>query len=128
MKSLPWIALGGAVGAAARYVLIISTANILSNNFPWATLIVNLLGSLLIGYLGGLIMRYHVSEQVKNFIFIGLLGSFTTFSTYALESVELMRNMDIAKGFYYIALHNITGVLLVISGYYLAEKPAIKLR
>ena len=128
MKSLPWIALGGAVGAAARYTLIINTSNILSNNFPWATLIVNLLGSLLIGYLGGLIMRYHVSERIKNFIFIGLLGSFTTFSTYALESVELIRNMDVAKGFYYIALHNVSGVLLAISGYYLAEKPASRLR
>jgi CrcB protein len=92
MMMLLWIALGGALGAVARYGLGGWVHAWTGTRFPWGTLAVNLLGSLLIGFLVRYLEGVAVSTEIRGFATIGLLGAFTTFSTYTYETVALMRD------------------------------------
>ena len=87
-----WIAFGGALGAVARYGLGGWVHSWAGTRFPWGTLVVNLAGSLLIGFLLRYLEGIDVSTQVRGFATIGLLGAFTTFSTYTYETVAFMRD------------------------------------
>lgn len=89
---LLWIAVGGAFGAVARYGLGGWVHSWAGTRFPWGTLVVNLTGSLLIGFLLRYLEGIDVSVQVRGFATIGLLGAFTTFSTYSYETVAFMRD------------------------------------
>ncbi|MCB1537428.1 MAG: fluoride efflux transporter CrcB [Rhodospirillales bacterium] len=84
-----WVALGGAIGAAARYGIGVGLARA-SVNFPFGTLAANTLGGLIMGVLvGWLAMRDPVGPALKLFLTTGILGGFTTFSTFSLETVML---------------------------------------
>ena len=86
------IALGGAVGALLCYGVSGWICRYLDSGFPWGTLVVNLAGSLVIGFIWGFCDVLAVSANIKLFVFIGVLGSFTTFSTFALENFNLIRD------------------------------------
>ena len=88
---------------------------------PVSTLIVNLSGSLVIGLLWGLFEAYTVSAHLRMFIFIGVLGGFTTFSTFTLENFHLIRNGDIQAALLNILISNVAGILLVYAGYSIAK-------
>lgn len=115
------IIVGGATGALLRYFISGFTNRILTEGFPWGTLVVNLIGCLLIGLLWSIAQRYTLSANMNAFIFIGALGAFTTFSTYGLESVKLLQNGEIILGFVYIAVSNIVGLAAVLAGKIVAE-------
>ena len=92
------IALGGAVGALARYGvsgLAYAVAG-RTAGFPWGTLAANLSGSFLIGLLFGLFEGVHVSPQIRALLLVGVLGAFTTFSTLSLETLHLLRDRQYA--------------------------------
>ena len=92
-----WIALGGAFGSAARYGCAGLAARLLGATFPWGTLIVNVSGSLAIGFLSTLTSpdgRLLVSPDARAFVMIGVLGGFTTFSSFSLETLNLAREGD----------------------------------
>ena len=121
MLRLFYISVGGAVGALMRYWLSGVTQRIFNGGFPWGTLSVNLVGSLIIGFLWGMFESVVVSQNVKIMIFIGLLGSFTTFSTFSLESFHLIRD-----GEYNLFLMNtiasfLLGITLVFAGYFISQ-------
>ncbi|MBU2540893.1 MAG: fluoride efflux transporter CrcB [Candidatus Omnitrophica bacterium] len=121
MLRVLYIAIGGAVGAVMRYWLSGVTQRIFNGGFPWGTLSVNLVGSLIIGFLWGMFESVVVSQNVKIMIFIGLLGSFTTFSTFSLESFHLIRD-----GEYNLFLMNtlssfLLGIVLVFAGYFISQ-------
>lgn len=80
---------GGALGAAARYLLGRATLAWLGAGFPWGTLAVNLLGGLGMGLLVGMTSRHGASDNVRLFLGTGLLGGFTTFSAFSLDIVTL---------------------------------------
>lgn len=87
------LALGGALGTVARYGLSMWAMPI-SQQLPCGTLMINILGSLLIGFFGTLTLddgKYPVSEQVRLFIMVGVCGGFTTFSAFSLQTLELLR-------------------------------------
>lgn len=89
-----WVALGGALGSTCRYAVGRAVARFADGTFPWSTLIVNVSGSLLIGLLAGLATadgRPAVSADARAFLLIGVLGGFTTFSSFSLETLELVR-------------------------------------
>ena len=90
MKQVLLVALGGALGTVGRYGVGIATARILGLAFPWGTLIVNALGALAIGVLTARVDALHPDTRL--FIGVGLLGGFTTFSTFSLESLQLIQN------------------------------------
>jgi CrcB protein len=87
------IAFGGSLGAVCRYWVSTSTTRWLGDGFPYGTLTVNIIGSIVIGFLTILLAdRLNVSEEVRLGLIVGFLGAFTTFSTFALDAVYLINN------------------------------------
>jgi len=116
-----YIAIGGSVGAVSRFLLsgyINRTSNDL---FPWGTIAVNLIGSLLIGFFIELLSRTIVPDNLRSILLIGFLGAFTTFSAYALESFNLLQGNEIKLFIQNILIHNILGLVCVISGIYISR-------
>ncbi|ABK44182.1 camphor resistance protein CrcB [Magnetococcus marinus MC-1] len=113
---IAWVALGGAIGAVARYVLSNAVYAWLGRAFPWGTLSVNLLGSFIMGLLFYLFtQRLMVPEALKPLVLVGGLGAFTTFSTFSLETLNLMQS-----GSWSLALLNmLSSVLLCVLAAYL---------
>jgi len=89
MSQLLWVALGGALGSVARYGVGVAVARLWGVQFPWGTLLVNALGGLAIGALAA--RGVGPSEGARLFLGVGLLGGFTTFSTFSLETVRLLQ-------------------------------------
>ena len=104
MSNFFLVALGGSIGASARYVFYLTSKNLLSSsNLFINTFIVNIIGSFLIGYLIVLFENKSLSQDfIKYFFIIGVLGSFTTFSAFSLESIELIVNKKFLIAFFYI--------------------------
>ncbi|WP_158810920.1 fluoride efflux transporter CrcB [Beijerinckia sp. L45] len=87
------VMLGGAIGTLARYVLSILTLPF-SREMPWGTMGVNLSGSFLIGFFGTLTLahgRYPASEPIRLFVMVGFCGGYTTFSSFSLQTLDLLR-------------------------------------
>jgi len=99
------IAVGGSLGAMSRYWVSGSTYQWLGQGFPYGTLMVNLLGSLTIGFLSVLLVhRFQFSEEVRIGLLAGFLGSFTTFSTFAMDVLHLTGNGALLKAASYVLL------------------------
>ena len=91
------IALGGAIGSAARYLLSTFVLRVSGTLFPLGTFIVNLIGCLVFGVIAGATsQRVQISPTVRLFLLTGILGGFTTFSSYAFESFALIRDGQFA--------------------------------
>ncbi len=87
------VALGGAIGTVARYLLALAAAPI-SGSLPWGTILINIAGSFLIGFFGTLTLaqgRYAVPETGRLFVMVGVCGGFTTFSSFSLQTLDLLR-------------------------------------
>ena len=91
--SYVWVTIGSALGGLLRYALTRLTVPI-DSGFPYGTILVNILGSFAIGYFGTLTLhggRYSASPNLRLFVMVGICGGFTTFSSFSLESLELLR-------------------------------------
>jgi CrcB protein len=120
----PWIyiALAGGAGTLMRYWLSEWTARRFGETFPTGTLIVNLAGCFLAGLLYYLMFdRYLVSPTLRAVVLIGLLGGFTTFSSFGLQTFALMRDGEMGLALLNIAVSNVAGLLMVWVGYSLAK-------
>ena len=111
------IAAGGAIGALLRYTIAGLVQNWTGPDFPWGTLSVNLLGCFLIGLLFHYFETVPLSPNVRSLIFVGGLGAFTTFSTYGLESLNLLREGQVRLGLFNILGSNLLGILFVFLGF-----------
>ena len=92
-----WIAIGGALGSVARYGLSSLAAHWVGETFPWGTLIVNVSGSLVIGFfatLSGPDGRLLVTSDARQFVMVGVCGGYTTFSSFSLQTLNLVRGGD----------------------------------
>ncbi len=108
---------GGSLGALSRYGISLLAASLFGTRFPWGTLIVNLTGCFLIGFIYSLGDRTTlVSHSVRLFFMTGYLGALTTFSTYALETVNTARAADSAVAVANFCCNNIFGAALVFLG------------
>ena len=113
-----YVAVGGAIGSMLRYAFSGLDFKLSGGLFPECTLIVNLVGSLVIGVLWGFFERFEFSPLLSMFIFVGILGGFTTFSSFSLENLHLIKSGDIKTAAIYIAVTNIAGIGLAFGGYY----------
>ena len=118
MQKTIFIALAGLAGTLIRYWLSGFVARQYGETFPWGTLIVNLIGSFLAGAM------YHLAEErllisptLRAVILIGLLGGFTTFSSYGLQTFTLLREGQIGLATLNLAFSNVLGLLMVWMGY-----------
>jgi CrcB protein len=116
MRQVLLIAAGGSLGAVARYGMSTLAYHFANETFPWGTLAVNLMGSFLIGVFVELFETAIIPTDWRSFITIGFLGAYTTFSTYALETVNLLRDGELPLVAANIALSNIACILLVVLG------------
>ncbi len=111
------IGIGGFVGAIARYGISGLVHRASPGSFPFGTLAVNVLGCLLIGALMTIVEdRQPFTANVRLFLFIGLLGSFTTFSTLGYETFEYLKADDFKLGMYNVLLNVVIGISAVIAG------------
>ncbi len=115
------IAGGGALGALLRYSISGLDYRIIGPILPWGTLVVNMIGSFFMGGVWNLSNQFAIPEPIRLFITVGMLGAFTTFSTYALETVNLFRDGDIIFGFYNILLSNLVGIIALFSGIFVCR-------
>ena len=93
MTTYLWIALGGALGSVARAVCAEIAARWLSDSFPWGILFINILGSFVIGIFANLTGpggRFLVAPDARQFLMVGVCGGFTTFSSFSLQTLNLM--------------------------------------
>ncbi len=110
-----WLAVGagGALGAMARHGVGAVSLRLLGPNFPWATLTVNVIGSVAMGlFIAWLVSKEPHSSVMRAFVATGVLGAFTTFSTFALDAVTLYRDKSLTIAGAYVA----ASVILSIAG------------
>ena len=110
--------LGGFIGAGLRYAITAWLQQPGQVRFPWATLAVNVIGCLLIGVLYGLIeSRDLFSAHMRTLLLVGVIGGFTTYSTFAFEALMLARQPGLWRPLAYIGLHLVVGLAAVWSGH-----------
>ena len=121
MDKILVIAAGGAGGALLRYGISGVAYRILGETFPWGTLSVNVIGCFLIGLLWGVSERAPLSPNASIFLFTGILGGFTTFSTFGLETFNLFRDGEMMLGVANILASNVACLVAVTLGFILAR-------
>lgn len=116
------VAIGGAFGAVARYLVNVSPLATVFQNFPLPTFVINVTGSFLIGFMLILLTdRFEVSEAVRMAVIVGFLGAFTTFSTFEMEIYGLASERDVSTALLYTLLSVIAGFVAVFAGVRLAR-------
>ena len=122
-----WIAVlaGGALGSLARHGVNVAALRLLGYAAPHATVAVNLVGSLTVGALAGAMAAGHLSmaPTLRAFVFVGILGGFTTFSSFMLDSLRLLEAGDSTSAIVNLAGQLLAGLGLVILGYRLGAAP-----
>ena len=118
-----WVAIGGALGTMARFWLANSMALMTGAEFPWGTLLINILGSFVISFFGmltGTAPRLAVSYDTRVFVTVGLCGGFTTFSSFSLQTIELLRTGQAGRAGIYTAASVILCLGACALGFWLA--------
>lgn len=105
LSSLLWIAVGGALGSTARYLSMVLIGQTVGMGFPWGTLFVNIVGSAVMGTLAELgALAWQPGQDLKLFLTVGILGGFTTFSTFSLDVAVLVERHSWAVAALYVGL------------------------
>ena len=121
MSGLLSVICGAVIGASGRYLLTTGLSRSLPGLFPWGTLVVNWVGCLVIGLAWGMGQRALWSPHLRTFLFVGILGSFTTFSSFGLETMHLLRGGDGARAAAYVLGSNFGGLVRVWLGLSIAR-------
>jgi len=115
MQNYIWVAIGGALGTTGRYWLSGLVARLIGETFPWGTLLINVTGSILIGFfatLTGPDGRVFVGSTGRQFVMIGICGGYTTFSSFSLQTLNLMNDSE----WFYAAANILLSVALCLIG------------
>jgi fluoride exporter len=124
MEAYIWVAVGGAIGTIGRYWLSGVVASLAGETFPWGTLVINVSGSFVIGFFAALTGpdgRVFVGSNARQFVMIGLCGGFTTFSSFSLQTLNLMNDGEWFRAGGNIVLSVVLCLVAVWAGYVLAS-------
>jgi fluoride exporter len=122
LKTIIYIAIGGAIGSVLRFLTTFFVSKIWSNQFPLATFIANLAGCFLIGLFIGILTKNNLAESnLKWFLVTGFCGGYTTFSAFGIENYNLLQNNNPLMAFGYISLSVILGLFAVWFGLLLSK-------
>lgn len=117
------IALGGALGALARYFLSSQVTHLFGPGFPWGILIVNVLGCFIMGVIAEMAaLSWNLSHEMRAFLTTGILGGFTTFSAFALDTAVLTERGDLMGAMLYVAGSVGGSLTALFLGLYLARQ------
>jgi CrcB protein len=119
-----YVAIGGALGSLARYAISVLALPV-SRDLPWGTIGINIAGSFVIGFFGTLTLaqgRYPAAENLRLFVMVGLCGGFTTFSSFSLQTLELMRHGAMLRAGANIVVSVVLCVAAVALGHALAAQ------
>lgn len=126
MQPYFWVAVGGAIGSVARFWFTGVSARLFGETFPWGTLLINILGSMVIGFFVALTSpeggRYIVDPNIRAFVTVGLCGGFTTFSAFSLQTLVLMQEGEWLHAGGYIVGSVVLCLVAVWLGYILATQ------
>lgn len=116
------VAFGGALGSVARYLAGIGVGKMFGSGFPWGTLIINIVGSFLIGlFVECFALRWNLSQPMRVFLTVGICGGFTTFSTFSLESALLMQRGDLVPAAAYVAGSVVLSIIALFGALHLVR-------
>lgn len=122
IKTIILVGLGGAIGSILRYLSGWFASKYFQGSFPISTLIINILGSLLIGVFIGVLAKYYPENHpLKFLLIIGFCGGFTTFSSFAVENYNLLQNGNQFSAYIYIIVSVILTITAVGIGNYLTK-------
>jgi CrcB protein len=117
-----WVGIGGGIGAICRYLVGREVTERLDGLFPWGTFAVNVTGALLIGILFALLTEKGIGhDHLRLLLVVGVLGGYTTFSSYTLEAVNLFESGDWATALLYLAGSNLAGLAACAFGIWTAR-------
>jgi CrcB protein len=119
-----WIALGSALGGVARYGASVLVGDWFGQTFPWGTLLVNISGSFVIGFfatLTGPDGRLFVSQNTRLFVTVGLCGGYTTFSSFSLQTLNLVQEGEILRAGLNVGASVVLCLIAVWLGYVAAQ-------
>jgi CrcB protein len=119
-----WVTIGSAIGGLLRYAITRLTLT-LSISFPFGTVLINVLGSFVIGYFGTLTLqsgKYPASDNLRLFVMVGICGGFTTFSSFSLQTFDLMRSGAWGRALANLVLSVVLCVGAVAVGHLLAQQ------
>ncbi len=122
LKTILYIAIGGAIGSVLRYLTSVFVTKYWSSNFPLATFIANILGCFLIGFLIGILEKNNLSNtHLKWFLITGFCGGYTTFSAFGYENYSLFQSNNSLLAFMYIGLSILVGLFAVWFGLFITK-------
>jgi len=122
MKPVVFVGLGGFIGAVSRYLTSLLVSKFTGNGFPWGTIAVNMIGCLILGVLTGIIIDKEFSWPVREFFIIGILGGFTTFSAFGLETYDMLKSGSMNSAAGYVGISLIAGVISVGAGFFVSRQ------
>lgn len=115
MSTYFWIAVGGALGSMARYATAVYVGRWFGTAFPWSTLLINIVGSFLIGvFAESFALSWDTSQSTRAFLIVGICGGYTTFSTFSLDIVTLLNRGEAAMALCYV----LASVVISLAGLY----------
>lgn len=122
LKSMIIVGIGSFLGGSLRYVTSTMMKNVCGQDFPWGTLTVNLLGCLVFGLIFALFSKYATTSSPWYLLFTtGICGGFTTFSTFANESMQMLQGGNIGGFIGYVSTSVIGGIALIGLGYWIIK-------
>ena len=122
MTMFLYAALGGAIGAAARHGVNVTTPKLLGYGFPWGTMIANVAGSFVMGLLIAMMaLAWNANQEMRVFLATGVLGGFTTFSAFSLDFIALYERKEYGWAFGYAGSSVVMSLLAAFAGLQLAR-------